>query len=135
MTVKQQDVRHLELKPSCKNEYSRSGQTETFVEHKSLERFLINTHAFHNAHLIRAILPRQLTIPIAYAEDRQAHHDQIAAKFRLSQEAKRLSSATAAKKNAEKEAAKPTGKGKKRQRVEEPPNPNDEDDDMVITEN
>jgi hypothetical protein len=38
-------------------EHVESGITEMFIEHKPSDIFLINTHAFHNAHLIRAILP------------------------------------------------------------------------------
>ena len=53
------------------------GETESVIEHKPLDRFLINTHAFHNAHLIQAILPRDLTIPVAYSADRVAHHFSI----------------------------------------------------------
>jgi hypothetical protein len=34
---------------------------ETFIEHKPLDSFMINMHTFHNAHLIRFILPRDLT--------------------------------------------------------------------------
>ena len=41
-------------------------KTESVIEHKPLDRYLINMHAFHNAHLIRAVLPQDLTIPIAY---------------------------------------------------------------------
>ena len=75
---------------------------ETYIEHKPLDIFLINTHAFHNAHLIRAILPRDLTAPIPYAVDRRSHHDQIAQKLRAAQDSKR---AAAAKKAAEKKRA------------------------------
>ncbi|KAF8193520.1 hypothetical protein K438DRAFT_2131595 [Mycena galopus ATCC 62051] len=37
-----------------------SDQIENFVVHKSLDRFFINSQAFHNAHLLRATLPRDL---------------------------------------------------------------------------
>jgi len=80
----------------------KSGVMETYIEHKPLDVFLINTHAFHNAHLIRAILPRDLTVPIPYAADRRSHHDEIAQKLRLAQDSKR---AAAAKKAAEKRKA------------------------------
>lgn len=83
-------------------EHVESGVMETYIEHKPLDVFLINTHAFHNAHLIRAILPRDLTAPIPYAADRRSHHDQIAQKLRLAQDSKR---AAAAKKAAEKRKA------------------------------
>jgi hypothetical protein len=79
-----------------------SGITETYIEHKPLDIFLINTHAFHNAHLIRAILPRDLTAPIPYAVDRRSHHDQIAEGLRVTQDSKR---AAIALKAAEKKKA------------------------------
>ncbi|KAJ7696836.1 hypothetical protein B0H17DRAFT_1158586 [Mycena rosella] len=50
-----------------------SDQVENYIIHKSLDRFLINTHAFHNAHLLRATLPQNL---------RRAKHDELAAQLR-----------------------------------------------------
>ena len=70
-----------------------SGITETYIEHKPLDIYLINTHAFHNAHLIRAILPRDLTAPIPYTTDRRSHHSQIAQKLRITQDSKRAATA------------------------------------------
>ena len=60
---------------------SKVGKPNCFIEHKPLALFLINTHAFHNAHLICAALPQNLTIPIAYLEDCVAHHASIATKL------------------------------------------------------
>src|SRR5260221_4501411 len=66
-----------------------SGLVKTYIEHQSLERFVINTHAFHNAHLLRATLPRSLVAPILLHLDRQAKHIEIAGSLRATQEAKR----------------------------------------------
>jgi hypothetical protein len=41
-----------------------SGLFKTYIEHKPMERFIINTHAFHNAHRLRAALERSLVVPI-----------------------------------------------------------------------
>ena len=72
---------------------SEVSEPNCFIEHKPLDCFLINTHAFHNAHLIRAALPQNLTIPIAYSEDRVAHHASIATKLREIQCGKRQNAA------------------------------------------
>ncbi|KAF8801056.1 hypothetical protein BYT27DRAFT_7116023, partial [Phlegmacium glaucopus] len=61
---------------------SEVSEPNSFIEHKPLDCSLINTHAFQNVHLIHAALPRDLTIPIAYSEDRVAHHASIATKLR-----------------------------------------------------
>jgi hypothetical protein len=37
-----------------------------FIKHKPLDCFLINTHAFHNAHLIRAAVPQKQTLSPDY---------------------------------------------------------------------
>ncbi|KAF8168362.1 hypothetical protein B0H34DRAFT_632138, partial [Crassisporium funariophilum] len=50
--------------------------------------FLINTHAFHNAHLIWAILPRDLIALVPFVADRQVHHDEIAQTLHVNQESK-----------------------------------------------
>ncbi|KAJ7703890.1 hypothetical protein B0H17DRAFT_1157051 [Mycena rosella] len=59
-----------------------SDQTENYIVHKSFDRFLINTHAFHNAHLLRAVLPRDLVAPIPIFTERTAKHDELAAQLR-----------------------------------------------------
>ncbi|KAJ7239672.1 hypothetical protein C8J57DRAFT_1564739 [Mycena rebaudengoi] len=59
-----------------------SDKSEIFIVHKALDRFIINSHAFHNAHLLRATLPRDLLAPIPLFADRRAKHDELAAELR-----------------------------------------------------
>ena len=73
-----------------------SGLTETVIEHQAVDHFVINTHAFHNAHLLRAILPRSLVAPISLYQDRQAKHTEIAEKLRILQESKQATAKTCA---------------------------------------
>ena len=67
-----------------------SGLFKTYIEHKPIERFVINTHAFHNAHRLRAALQRSLVVPILLypLEIRQAKHAEIARILRAAQKAK-----------------------------------------------
>ena len=67
-----------------------SGLSKTCVEHKPINRFVINTHAFHNAHLLRATLPRSLVAPIPLFQNREEKHCEIAESLRSTQESKRL---------------------------------------------
>jgi hypothetical protein len=73
-----------------------SGLVKTYIEHQPLERFIINTHAFHNAHLLRATLPRSLVVPIPLHQDRHAVHVEIAGSLRATQVAKRTATKTRA---------------------------------------
>lgn len=59
-----------------------SDNTENFIVHAALDRFIINSHAFHNAHLLRATLPRDLPAPIPLFEDREEKHNEFAATLR-----------------------------------------------------
>ncbi|KAJ7245583.1 hypothetical protein C8J57DRAFT_1679671 [Mycena rebaudengoi] len=63
-------------------ERMESDQTENYIVHKPLDRFIVNTHAFHNAHLLLATLPRNLIAPILLFPDRQAKHHELAAELR-----------------------------------------------------
>jgi hypothetical protein len=78
-----------------------SDKTENFIVHNALDRFIINSHAFHNAHLLRATLPRDLLAPIPLFDDRRAKHYELATELRETQ---------AAKKSAKKIARTQSGK-------------------------
>lgn len=83
-----------------------SGLTKTYIEHQPLERFVINTHAFHNAHLLRAAIPRSLVmpIPIHSSADRKLKHIEFAQSLQAAQEAK----LAAAKAKGKQKASNPT---------------------------
>ncbi|KAJ7848552.1 hypothetical protein B0H13DRAFT_1533088, partial [Mycena leptocephala] len=65
-----------------------SDQVENYIVHKSLDRYIITSHAFHNAHLLRATLPRDLLAPISFFEDRQAKRYQMATALRATLDTK-----------------------------------------------
>jgi hypothetical protein len=71
----------------------QSDISESYIEHKSLARFIINMTSLHNPHLLREALPRSLTAPVPLFTDRKAKHFQIAATLRTSQDSKRLEAA------------------------------------------
>ncbi|KAJ6623228.1 hypothetical protein B0H10DRAFT_1786753 [Mycena sp. CBHHK59/15] len=79
-----------------------SDQIENFIVHEPVDRFIINSHAFHNAHLLCATLPRDLLAPIPLFEDRKEKHDEFAATLRAtwaSKVAKRRAAAADGKKS------------------------------------
>ncbi|KAJ7933114.1 hypothetical protein B0H13DRAFT_1856407 [Mycena leptocephala] len=80
-----------------------SDQIKKFIVHEPLDRFIINSHAFHNAHLLRATLPRDLVAPIPLFEEREEKHKEFSATLRqnwASKVAKRNATAAGAKKTA-----------------------------------
>ncbi|KAJ7678592.1 hypothetical protein B0H17DRAFT_1235485 [Mycena rosella] len=97
-----------------------SDVTESFVKHQPLEQFVINTTAFHNAHLLRRCLPRSAWAPVAMftPEDRITKHKELAEQLRNSHSTKRQA-ATAQKEKAVKEGSTTatSGGSKKRKRV------------------
>ncbi|KAJ7852212.1 hypothetical protein B0H14DRAFT_3137185 [Mycena olivaceomarginata] len=63
--------------------------TELQTKHSDNPRFILNMHGLHNAHLIRDILPRSLTVPVPYLSDRIVSHRRFAAQLRQLGPAKR----------------------------------------------
>ena len=85
-------------------------QTQAALVHTNDDKFIVNMHALHNAHRIRETLPRHLTAPIPYLQDRKAKHCELALHLR----------ATEAKRRAETAAkSKATREKKKQQRTEQ----------------
>ena len=107
-------------------ERTTSGKEEKFIEHRhetTADRFIINMHAFHNAHLLRMTISRKLSAPIPIHEDRVAKHAEISCSLRETQGAKRTAqkekraAVKAAKKKAqEAEGEDEGGHSRKRKR-------------------
>ncbi|KAJ3859601.1 hypothetical protein EV359DRAFT_75548 [Lentinula novae-zelandiae] len=64
-------------------------RTTNYIQHVDDKQFVINMHALHNANLIRALLPRNLTEPKPLHSDREKWHHSIAAGLRITQREKR----------------------------------------------
>jgi hypothetical protein len=63
-------------------------RTELQTKHSSEPRFILNMHGLHNPHLIREVLPRSLTSPVPYLQDRVASHNRFAEQLRVTGPAK-----------------------------------------------
>ncbi|KAJ7195366.1 hypothetical protein GGX14DRAFT_315951, partial [Mycena pura] len=57
----------------------QSDKTEVRVV---LNRFIINTHAFHNAHYLHATLSRNLWAPVPLFSDRESKNAEFSAQLR-----------------------------------------------------
>lgn len=80
---------------------------DPFVEHNDDERYIVNTHALHNAALIRKFLPRHLIAPVPYIDPavRDSEHRKMAASLRSMHAERRTKEAAARKDRREKTAA------------------------------
>lgn len=72
-----------------KQERQETDQDEFFIEHKSDNHYVINLCAFHNAHLVRRVLPRALTAPLPLFERRREKDDEMGEKLRGTQTLKK----------------------------------------------
>lgn len=72
-----------------RQERIESGREITCIKHMLCERYIINTHALHNATQIRRYLPRYLTVPRPLIAERARRHSEMAAGLRVSQATKR----------------------------------------------
>lgn len=63
----------------------RSNKTRLVLSHRiqAADRYIINTHALHNAHLLRETLPRYLMKPTLRFPDRTDKHHEFAAMMRV----------------------------------------------------
>jgi hypothetical protein len=111
------------LRPEMQ-ERQETSRTISLIAHEDDGHFVINMHAFHNATLLRKILPRHLTAPKPLYVDRKAHHFEIAAGLRVTQTEKRAR--TAAKAAATRQANKAKKRTREVATVEAEPEPEPE---------
>ena len=74
-------------------ECQETEQTVKSICHEDDKHFVVNTHALHNATLLRKFLPRNLTAPKPLYNDREAKHHEIAPKLQVTQAEKRTRAA------------------------------------------
>ncbi|KAF7374036.1 hypothetical protein MSAN_00284300 [Mycena sanguinolenta] len=94
-------VRRLE------QEREETNITEAIIEHTEHSRYIINTSAFHNAHLLRRELPRNLArpIPTSNEDERRTIHEKRASDLRAATSRKRKDRRDDAERKAKEAAA------------------------------
>ena len=88
-------------RPRVQERIKSTDATESFIEHRDVSRWIINTHSLHNGHLLRRRLPQDLLMPIPVVDPgkRMEEHHTFAAAYRPKQSARRTE---IARKRAEK---------------------------------
>jgi hypothetical protein len=81
------------------------------IIHKNDDRYVINTHAFHNAGLLRKYLPVALTVPRPLFPDRRKRHDELSGPLAATQKEKRAATQEKAAATREKNKAAKEGAG------------------------
>jgi hypothetical protein len=99
-------------RPRMQERIKSPENTESFIEHRNVPRWIINTHSLHNGHLLRRCLPQDLIVPIPIIDPtkREEEHRKIATAHRPKQDTKR---AEAAQKRAAKRPKTETAGEKK----------------------
>lgn len=97
-------------RPRMQERIETPDATESFIEHRDIPRWIINTHGLHNGHLLRRRLPQNLLTPIPIIDPakREEEHRRSAAAHRPKQNAKRVE--TAQKRAAKRPKIEPTDK-------------------------
>ncbi|KAH6905394.1 hypothetical protein BKA70DRAFT_1387014 [Coprinopsis sp. MPI-PUGE-AT-0042] len=89
----QHDCRTFDCQPTLtrpqRQEREDTSATVSFISHNSDDHFVLNTHAIHNAHLLRQVLARNLLAPQPIYIDRELRHAELSAPLRITQHAKR----------------------------------------------
>ncbi|THU93011.1 hypothetical protein K435DRAFT_671003 [Dendrothele bispora CBS 962.96] len=86
-------------------EHQKTSQRIAVLSHADDSSYIVNTHALHNATLLRCFLPRSLVEPKSLIpSDRQSFHFEVATKLRAQQDEKRKT--TSEKRKATREANK-----------------------------
>lgn len=62
---------------------------EEYIQHNELDQWVINMFSFHNARLVREMLPRSLWSPIPLHQDRQTKHAEFARVLQQTRSARR----------------------------------------------
>jgi hypothetical protein len=81
-----------------------SDKSEHFIVHAPLDHFIVNMDSFHNPHLVRATISRDLWAPVPLFENRKAKHDEFSAQLRET----RATKAAKRKETAARKRAYPT---------------------------
>ncbi|KAF9779423.1 hypothetical protein BJ322DRAFT_1167229 [Thelephora terrestris] len=84
---------------------TRRARIERKIMHSTHDKYFINLHALHNAWRLREVLPRNLTEPVPYVDNREEFHHEMARKLQKANPKKRARA---------KEKAKDTRERKKR---------------------
>ncbi|KAJ7836514.1 hypothetical protein B0H13DRAFT_1913006 [Mycena leptocephala] len=108
--------------------------TELEISHSPEQCFILNMHALHNAHLIRDILPRSLTEPIPYLQDRAASHGRFAAQLQETGPAKRAETQAKTKATREKNKQKGIVLASAQAQRQQDEQGHGEDSDMLVVE-
>ncbi|THU88819.1 hypothetical protein K435DRAFT_729596 [Dendrothele bispora CBS 962.96] len=120
-------LNHCQLtgKKAVRQERKETSQHVAVLAHVNDDNFIINTHALHNATLLRQLLPRALTEPRPLRENRQAYHLEVSKKYQDDQEKKRKATSEKRKATAERNRqakiarGAEMGKGRESLRAEE----------------